>query len=183
MPIALERFLVGAFSFKEKRPTITVGSCFQATISLRMVYFSYNSYLVYEVVFLHHPRNSTGPKGTPLEHFRPCEILFRKNFSPKIPLQFFDIFRQNGCWKITRVPPFSFFRHCETFFQKFFSMKGSPIHQYFDALKSFCNFRALDTAPTWDVPGLLLSAPMVVTLNGPFLNSLSHQSFVTLPSG
>ena len=37
-------FLVGAFSFKEKSPTITVGSFFQPTISLWMVHFSYNPY-------------------------------------------------------------------------------------------------------------------------------------------
>ena len=68
---------------------------------------SYNSYLAYEVVFLHHLRNSTGPKGTPLEYFRLCEtFFFEKNF-PKGPFQFF--------W------------HCETFFN-FFSPKDTPFN-------------------------------------------------------
>ena len=48
-------------------------------------------------------------------------------------------------------PPLKFFRHCETFF-----IKGSPIHQYFDILKSFCDFCALDMASTWAGPGLFL---------------------------
>ena len=42
---------------------------------------SYSSYLAYEVVFLHHLRNSTGPKGTPLEYFRLCETFFQKKIS------------------------------------------------------------------------------------------------------
>ena len=50
-------------------------------------------------------------------------------------------------------PNFRFFRHCATFFQ-FFFIKGFPIHQYFEILKSFCYFWALDMAPTWAVPGL-----------------------------
>ena len=49
-----------------------------------------------------------------------------------------------------------FFRHCETFFQNFFFIKVVPIHQYFEILKSFCYFWALDMAPTWAVPGLFL---------------------------
>ena len=122
-------FLVGAFSLKERSPTITVGSFFQPTISLNGPLFlqflqSYNfcnTYLAYEVVFLHHLRNSTGPKGTPLEWD------FSKKITKGSPLQFFDIFRQKGCWKIPKSPPFSFFRHCETFFFIFF-LKGSPIH-------------------------------------------------------
>ena len=57
----------------------------------------YNSYLAYEVVFLHHLRNSTGPKGgTPLEYFRLCQTFFKKKFTKGSP-QFFDIFRQKGC--------------------------------------------------------------------------------------
>ena len=48
---------------KRKKPEYFMGSFFQLTISLRMVHFSYNfynfafsynSYLPYEVVFLHH---------------------------------------------------------------------------------------------------------------------------------
>ena len=62
---------------------------------------SYNSYLASEVVFLHHLRNSTGPKGTPFEYLRLCET-FEKNFPKVSPfkffeVQFFDVLRQNGC--------------------------------------------------------------------------------------
>ena len=34
--------------------------------------------------------------------------------------------------------PLQFFQHCETFKKTF--IKGSPIHQYFGTLKSFCYF-------------------------------------------
>ena len=40
-------------------------------------------------------------------------------------------------------------------------MKGSPIHQYFDILKSFCNFWPLEMAPTWAVPGLCFQKTMI----------------------
>ena len=103
---------------------------------LQFLNFFYNSYLAYEVLFLHHLRNSTGPKGTPLEYFRLWDLFFRKIiFSPK------------GL-------PFNFFSALWDFFQ-FFFIKGSPIHQYFDILKSFWYFWALDMAPTWAVLGLL----------------------------
>ena len=36
-----------------------------------------------------------------------------------------------------------------------FFIKGSAIHQYFDILKSFCYFWALDMAPIWAGPDLL----------------------------
>ena len=111
--------LIPVFSWRcssEKCPTITVASFFQLTISLWMVHFSYNSYnltisynsyLAYEVVFLHHLRNSTGPKGTPLEYFRLCETFFEnKNFPC------FNFWRFAKEWMLEKpqgVPPFSFF--------------------------------------------------------------------------
>ena len=48
-------------------------------------------------------------------------------------------------------PPFYIFESFCCFF-----LKGSPIHQYFDILKSFYYFWALDMAPTWAVPGLFI---------------------------
>ena len=64
----------------------------------------------------------------PFKFFRHCDICSEiKNFSP---LQFFDVLRQNGCWKTPKV-----FRHCETFFLKiFFSPKGPPFN-FFDILQ------------------------------------------------
>ena len=113
---------------------------------------SYNSYLTYEVVFFHHLRNSKVPKSTPLEYFRLCETFFQKK-SPKGPsFNFLILSDRMDVEKPERVP-LSVFWHCETFFNFFFT-KGSPIHQYFDILKSFCYFLALDMAPTWAIPGL-----------------------------
>ena len=53
---------------------------------------SYNSYLAYEVVFLHHLRNSTGPKGTPLEYFRLGETFSKKKFTKRSPFNLFSYF-------------------------------------------------------------------------------------------
>ena len=115
---------------------------------------SYNSYLAYELVFLHHLRNSTGPKGPSFQFFSALWDFFEKEIHRRVPLQFFDIFRQNGCRKIPKGPPSQFISALWDFL-KFFSIKGSRIHQYFDILKSFCYLCALDMAPTWDVPVLL----------------------------
>ena len=52
-----------------------------------------------------------------------------------------------------RVPHFSFFGITRP---SIFCIKGFPIHQYVDILKSFCYFRALDMAPTWAGPGLFI---------------------------
>ena len=102
-------------------------------------YISYNSYLAYEVVFLHHLRNSTGPKGTPLEYFRLCETFSKKNYR-RVPLQFFDIFRRNGCWKIPKGP-FSFFG-TETFFIFFHKrFLSSSILRHFEVLLLFLSLR------------------------------------------
>ena len=56
-----------------------------------------------------------------------------------------------------RVHAFIFFGIVRLFFRKNFFIKGSPTHQYFDILKSFCYFWALDMAPTWAGPGLFHS--------------------------
>ena len=119
---------------------------------------SYNSYLAYEVVFLHHLRNSTGPKGTPLEYFRLCETFFEKKFTKLSPFNLLIFSDRMDVEKSQRVPPFSFFGIVR-FFSKFFFIKGSPIHQYFGILKSFCYFWALDMVPTWAVPGLFVIPP------------------------
>ena len=132
-------FLIGAFSLEEKSPTITVGSFFSWQSHSEWS-FSYNSYLAYEVVFLQHLRNSTGPKGTtPLEYFRLCETSFEKKSPKGPPFNFLILSDRMDVEKSQRVC-FQFFRHCETFSKKFLFIKGSPIHQYFDILKSFCYF-------------------------------------------
>ena len=93
----------------------------------------------------------TRPKGLPFRFFRHCATS--QFFSTKgSPLHFFGVLQQNGCWKIPKGPSFQFFSALWDFLKKI--IKGSPIHQYFDILKSFCYFWALDMAPTWTVPGL-----------------------------
>ena len=120
-------FLVDAFSLKEKSPTITVGSFFQLTISLWMVHFSYNSYnfsisynsyLANEVVFLHHLRNSTGPKDTSLEYFRLCETFSRIFFTEGPHRQVF-YFQTEWMLKNPKGSPLSGFFGIERLFQNF----------------------------------------------------------------
>ena len=48
-------------------------------------------------------------------------------------------------------------------FHFFFKKKGSPIHQYFDILKSFCYFWVSNMAPTWPGPGLFNEASAMST--------------------
>ena len=100
---------------------------------------SYNSYLANlklkacEVVFLHHLRNSKGPKGTALEYFRRCETFFRKKISPKgPPFNFFLEFSDRTDVEKSKGSPLSVFRHCETFFQKNFFHQKCPSFNFFD---------------------------------------------------
>ena len=92
----------------------------------------------------------------PFQFFSALSFFLEKKFYPKGGTPSFFLLFCDGMdvGNPQRVLPFSFFRHCETFFPKKF-IKGSPTHQYFDILKSFCYFWALDMAPTWAVPGLL----------------------------
>ena len=53
---------------------------------------------------------------SPFSFFRQCETFFEKKFPQKVPLQFFDVLRQNGCWKMPKGPPFSFFGIVRFFF-------------------------------------------------------------------
>ena len=86
---------------------------------------------------------------SPFQFFRHCETFFQKVFfSPKVPLlQFFWWFATEWM-KNLKVSPlvrqfgstFRFFRYRR--------------REYFDTLKCFCCFWALDMAPTWAVPGL-----------------------------
>ena len=78
------------------------------------------------VVFLHHLRNSKGPKGTALEYFRRCETFFEKKIPQRVPLQFFWSFPTERMLKNPKGSPFQFFRHFETFFQNFFFTKSAP---------------------------------------------------------
>ena len=135
---------------------------FQLTISLWLVHFSYKSYNLTISQFLTilslgssifiSFKKLNGAK----EYFRLCETFFRKKFSPKGPTFNFLIFLDRMDFeKSQMVPPFSFFG-IERLFSKKNSIKGSPIHQYFDILKSFWYFWALDMALTWADLGCFL---------------------------
>ena len=90
-----------------------------------------------------------GAKGYSLRVFSAVRLLFEKKIFTKGGPPFnFLIFSERMS--------FSFFGIVTLFFKVFF-IKGSPIHQYFDTLKSFCYFGALDIAPTWAVPGCVSS--------------------------
>ena len=80
---------------------------------------SYNSYLAYELVFLHHLRNSTGPKGTPLEYFWLCETFFEKK-SQKGPSVNFLMFSDRMDVDKSQRVPLSDFSAFKDFFSKFF---------------------------------------------------------------
>ena len=73
-------------------------------------------------VFLHHLRNSTGPKGTPLEYFRLWDFFWKK---------------------ITKGPPLSVFSAWWDFFQFLFHKRfpNSPIFWHFEVLLLFLSFR------------------------------------------
>ena len=144
-------FSVGTFFFKEKSPVITMGSFFGAyNLTLNGPLFLqflqsfkfYNSYLAYEVVFLHHLRNSTGPKGTPLEYFRLCETFFRKKILTKgSPFNFLIFSDRMDVEKSQRV--FQFFSALWDFFLFFFhkSVPNSPIFWHFEDLLLFLSLR------------------------------------------
>ena len=115
---------------------------------------------------------SKNPKGSPLLHFSAlCDLPETSKKLLKIPKSplfsffrnyetFFHFFHQ-------RVPPSIFLMICDRRDEKSqsvplarqsgptFGFLGCLRREYFDTLKSFCYFWALDMAPTWAVPGLL----------------------------
>ena len=102
-------FLVGAFSFKEKSPTITVASFFsfffvRPQSSSRMYHF------------LQKLISSLRPSST------------NANLLQSVPPFVFYLFYVTyKTGRLQRVPPFNFFRHCANFFSKIFNVsKESP---------------------------------------------------------
>ena len=164
-------FLVGAFSLKEKSPTITVNffSADNLTLNgplflqfLQSYIFSVSQFLTIlslrSSIFISF-KKLNGAK----EYFRLCETFFRKKlfFSPKGPTFKFLIFLDRMDFeKSQMVPPF-----IKRVKKLKISIKGSPIHQYFDILKSFWYFWALDMAPTWAETGLFKKAENIPVLS------------------
>ena len=66
------------------------------------------------------------PKGSPFHFFSALWDLFpeNKNFSR---LQFFDVLRQNGCWKTPKGSPLSFSALWDFFFENLFSLRRVPL--------------------------------------------------------
>ena len=150
-------FLVGAFSFKEKSPTITVASFFllffvRPQSSSRMYHFlqklisslrpsSTNANLLQRVppfvfyLFLRNLQNRKTPKGPPFQFFfGTVRIFFLENFSKclkRVPPSDFLIFcNRKYVIESQRVPPFHFLALCEVF-EVFFKKKF---------FKNFLNF-------------------------------------------
>ena len=104
-------FLVGAFSFKEKSPTITVASFFfvRPLSSSRMYHF------LQKLIRLLRPSQANG------------------NLVQRVPpFIFYLIYVTYKTGRDQKVPPFNFFRHCANFFRKFFKVsKESPFELIF----------------------------------------------------
>ena len=99
--------LVGAFSFKEKSPTITVASFFfvRPQSSSRMYHF------------LQKLISSLRPSSTN------ANVLQRVS-----PFVFYLFYVTYKTGRLQRVPPFNFFRHCANFVSKIFSFsKETPL--------------------------------------------------------
>ena len=96
-------------------------------------------------VFLHHLRNSTGQKGTPLEYFRLCETFFWKKNHQRVLSPFnFLIFSDRMDVEKSQRPPFSVFFGIVRLFFKFFLNKmvlNSPILWHFEVILLFCSLR------------------------------------------
>ena len=109
-------FLVGAFSFKEKSPTITVASFFflvRPQSSSRMYHF------------LQKLISSLRPSSTN------ANLLQRV---PPFVFYLFYVTYKTG--RLQRVPPFNFFSAlCEFFFRNFLVFQKSPPFGFFDILQ------------------------------------------------
>ena len=99
MPDHLSSFLVGAFSFKEKSPTITVARFF----------FRQTTELIAYVPLFTETDKFTQAK------FDQCKLTAK---GPSFVFYLFYVTYKTG--RLQRVPPFNFFRHCaKFFFEKF----------------------------------------------------------------
>ena len=104
----LRWFLVGAFSFKEKSPTITVASFF----------FRQTTELIAYVPLFTETDKFTQAK------FHQCKLTAK---GPPFVFYLFYVTYKTG--RLQRVPPFNFFSaQCEFFFSKIFNFsKESPL--------------------------------------------------------
>ena len=92
-------FLVGAYSFKEKSPTITVASFFF------FFFFRQTTELIAYVPLFTETDKFTQAK------FDQCKLTAK---GPPFVFYLFYVTYKTG--RLQRVPPFNFFRHCANFF-------------------------------------------------------------------
>ena len=113
----------------------------------------------------------TSPKGPLSIFFDIPKLFFGKKYFPQrvLPSMFLEFCDRLDIEKSQRVPRFSYFRRCETFFKKFL---GCCRREDFDTLMPFCYFRALEMAPNWAGPGLLLNIRTKLTRC--FVNLAAH---------
>ena len=149
--VMTSHFLVGAFSFKEKSPTITMASFFffffrQTTELIAYVPLFTETHKFTQakfhqcklfakgppfrfLPFLRNLQNRKTPKGPPFQFFSAlCEFFFRKFlFFKRVPPSDFLIFcNRKYVNESQRVPPFHFSALCdvfEVFFKKIFFKK------------------------------------------------------------
>ena len=98
-----------------------------------------------EQIFPRSTQYRTRLNGTLISFFGIARV-FSQKIPPKGSSHFFEVLRQKGSWKITKIFPALW-----DFLQKKF---GCCRREYFDTLKCFCYFWALDMAPTSAGPGL-----------------------------
>ena len=92
-------------------------------------------------LFYHVTHNTGRDRLKGLSVFSHCATFFLEKNSPKAPFIFLQFSDRMDVEKSKRVP-FQFFGIVILFPEKVFKT-FSPIHQYFDTLKSFCFFLSL----------------------------------------
>ena len=111
-------FLVGAFSFKEKSPTITVASFFS-------FFFRQTTELIAYV-----------PLFTETDKFTQVSSTNANLLQRVPPFVFYLFYVTYKTGRLQRVPPFNFFRHCANFFfENFYFFKRVPPSDFL----IFCN--------------------------------------------
>ena len=112
-------FLVGAFSFKEKSPTITVASFFF------LFFFRQTTELIAYV-----------PLFTETDKFTQVSSTNANLLQRVPPFVFYLFYVTYKTGRLQRVPPFNFFSAlCEFFFRKFLIFQKSPPFGFFYILQ------------------------------------------------
>ena len=123
-------------------------------------------------VFPVFPRNipyRARPKCPPFQFFSAMWDFSETKISP---LQFFDVLRQNGCWKTPKGPPFSF--SAVRLFSKIYSPKGPP--------STATKMLTISEVSPFSAPGARASEPRRATRSIFFAFSIFQYCKLTLGS-